>query len=250
MATMFSVRPARSSTKGLPGINGVAVAVAALLLSSLLSSASAAGNPAKLSQIFMPGMLEAKVASFEEVAGKASKVLRGSDKSTERRIYKIERCEVEAAFGQGTLRSLHMRLGDRCTFELAAFFATARGLPTVSKVTFGDVERALRVGSMVGICLFPCGKAYHPAVFEHIEGSKEDNFVDAVLEVGLVDDVAMRAASEWTKLAQKDRGNASLKGARFNCDGRHDEAGRKLFDKVRITAIRIGYNFTEPWQCD
>jgi hypothetical protein len=250
MAKMFGVRPARSSARQSLGTKATAAAIAALLLGSSQASAVAAGTPATLSQIFVPAMLEAKLASFEEVAGKAAKVLRGSDKTTERRIYRIERCEVEAAFGQGTLQSLHMKLGDRCTFELAAFFATARDLPTVSKVAFGDVERALRIGPMVGVCLFPCAKAYRPAVFEHIEGSQADHFVDAVLEVALADDAAIRAASAWTKAARKDSPKDYLKGARFNCDGRYDDAGHRLFDKVRITAIRIGYNFTEAWQCD
>jgi hypothetical protein len=249
MATMFSVGLARFSAKGSSQINRVIMAVAALLVGSSPSSVSAAGGPAKLSQIFVPGMMEAKVASFEAVAGKAAKILRGPN-LTERRIYKIEGCEVEAAFGQDTLRSMRMRLSDRCSFELAAFYATARGLPTVSKVTFGDVERALRVGAMVGVCVLPCGKAHRPAVFEHIEGRKEDNFIDAVLEVALADDAAKRTASEWTKAAQNDSPEDYLKGARFNCSGRYDELGHKLFDKIRITAIRIGYNFTEAWQCD
>jgi hypothetical protein len=246
MATMFGARLARSSAAGSPGLNRVVVAVAALLL----GSPQAAGQPARLAQIFVPEMLEAKVASFEEVAGRPAKVVPGPDKATERRIYKIEGCEVEAVFGQGTLQSMHMRLSDRCSFELAAFFATARGLPTVSKVTFGDVERALRIGAIVGVCLFPCGKAHRPAVFEHIEGSKEDKFVDAILEAALTDDAAKRAASAWTRLARKASPKDYLKGARFNCDGRYDDAGHAIFDKIRITAIRIGYNFTEAWQCD
>jgi hypothetical protein len=247
MVTVFGVRLVRFSAKGSLGTTAPAIAV---LLLALEASAFAAGKPAKLSQIFAPAMLEATVASFEKIAGRAWKVVPGSDKALERRIYKVERCEVEAAIGYGVVRSLYLALSDRCTFDLTAFFATPQPLPTVSKLTFGEAERVLGSGTMVGTCLLPCGNAFRPAVYEHFEGSKADNFIDSVLEVELVDDVSIRAASDWTKAMQDDSSEYYVKDARFNCDGRYDDIAHKLFGNVRITAIRIGYNFTEPWQCD
>ena len=250
MTRAFGVGLAWCATGKSVGTRAMAAAIAALLAGAVAAPASAAGPPAKLSQIFAPNMLESKLASFEQVAGKASKIVPGPGGNTERRFYKIEGCEVEAAFGVGLVRSLYLKLSDRCTFELAAFFAAAQPLPTASKLTFGEVERALGTGPIVGVCLLPCRHAHRPAVYEHLEGSQADKFVDAVLEVGLVDDVSKRAASAWTKPAREGGGRDYLKGDRFNCDRRYDDMAHKLFDKVRITAIRIGYNFTEAWQCD
>jgi hypothetical protein len=247
MVKVFGARLARLSTRRSAGTRAAAIAV--LLLGSLPSPSFAAGQPVTLSQIFAPTMLEAKVAAFEEVAGKAWKVVTGPDKRSERRIYKVERCAVEAGIGNGSVQSLYLKLSDRCTFDLAAFFPTRQRLATASKLTFGEAERVLGAGTIVGICLRPCGKTYRPGVFEHIEGSQADNFIDTILEVRLVDAVSIRAASEWAKSKQGD-GDDGAKGARFNCDRRYDELAHRLFDKIRITAIRIGYNFTEPWQCD
>lgn len=246
MVKVFSVRFARFPTKESVGMTAVAVAIALLLLGSQQSSVFAAGKPSKISQIFAADMLEAKVAQFEEVAGPASKVLH--EAQIERRIYRVERCEVEATVGVGAVRSLHLKLNDRCTFDLTSLFAARQQLPTVSKLTFGDVERAIRPGKMAAVCLLPCGKGHRSAVYEHIEGSQADKFVDAILEVGLVDPAAIRAASDWEKSMQDGSGEDYVKGTQFNCDERYDELAHKLFDNIRITAIRIGYNFTEAWQ--
>jgi hypothetical protein len=248
MAKTFGGWLALSSARKSVGMTAAAIAI--LLLGSSQSPVLAAEKPAKLSQIFVPAMLEAKVASFEKTAGPAWKIVPGPGGYAERRIYKIEKCEVEAAIGNGTVNSLHLKLSDRCTFELAAFFAAGRRLPTASKLTVGEAERALGTGPVVGICLIPCGHAYRPAVYEHIEGSPSDRFVDTVLEVAMVDDVAIRAAAMWTKVPRDDSGKKNAKDTRFNCNHRYDDTAHKLFDKIRITAIRIGYNFTEPWQCD
>jgi hypothetical protein len=243
---VLNVRFARFPTEKSVGMRAMAVAIAVLLFDSQQSSLFAAGKPAKVSQIFSSSMLEATVAHFEKIAGPAWKILPGP--SIERRIYKVERCEVEATVGIGAIRSLHLKLSDRCTFDLTAVFVTRQRLPTVGRLTFGEVERAIRPGKMAAVCLLPCGKVHHRAVYEHIEGSQADKFIDAILEVRLSDDRSNRAASDWATFMQDDGGKDYVKGTRFNCDDRYDELAHKLFYNVRITAIRIGFNFTEPWQ--
>jgi hypothetical protein len=248
MVKVSGVRLARSPITESIGVSAMATAIAVLLVGSQ-QPVHAAGEPAKLARIFAADMLDTRVAQFEEIAGPPSKVLPGAQ--LERRIYKVERCEVEATVGVGAIRSLHLKLTDRCTVDLTALFHARQPLATASKLNFGEVDRAIRPGKMAAVCLLPCGKAHRPAVYEHVEGVPADKYVDLILEVGLVDAAAKRAAADWTKVMRNGGGEDYVKRTRFNCDEQYDELAHQLFDKIRITAIRIGYNFTEAWQdCD
>jgi hypothetical protein len=43
-------------------------------------------------------------------------------------------------------------------------------------------------------------------------------------------------------------GDDCVKRTSFNCHAQYDELANMLFDKIRIMAIRIGYNCTEAWR--
>jgi hypothetical protein len=206
---------------------------ASLLAAGLPSETDAQG--ANLRAVFDPDMLGAQVAYLEHIIGPAWKVVRGT------RIYKVDGCVVDVGVNSGEVRNLHMQISEQCQFDLSVFSGNYK-FPRLFGLTFGEFEQPYVSGQFQASCLYLCGNSADPVVRDFYQGPHAENFIQMVPEVVLVSDAAIAASSAWSDAMKNAMGEDYVVNTKFNCDRRFDALAHRLFAKVPITGITVGYD--------
>jgi hypothetical protein len=193
----------------------------------------------KLQMVFDPDTLGAQVAYLEKMIGPAWKVW-GPE-----RIYKVDGCVVAVTVKDSAVRSLHLPISPKCQFDINPFYSRRPEFPNLVGMTFGDFDKRGGSGFFSASCLSMCGNAVDPVVQEYLQGSHAGNWIDVILEVGLVGRVALDASTAWESMMQRSVGENYVLDTKFNCDHKFDQAAHKLFSEVPITGITVGFNLSE-----
>ena len=189
-----------------------------LLAAGLPSETNA--QSAKLGAVFDPDMLGVQVAYLEHIVGPAWKVVQGT------RIYKVDGCVVYVGVNAGEVRNLRMEISQQCQFDLNAF-ANNHKFPRLFGMTFGEFEQPYVSGQFQASCLYLCGNAADPVVWDFYAGPHAENFLQIVPEVVLVSDAAIAASMAWSDAMKKTMGEDYVVNTKSNCDGRFDALAHK-----------------------
>jgi hypothetical protein len=146
-----------------PFITGLLTGV---IISTMLFAAPAiaAPRPAKamqggrLARVFVPDMLTADLPYLEHITGPAWRTSGNS------KVYKVDGCEVSATVDNGSVHTLGLVLGPKCTFDLSKFIAGK--FPRLHTMTFGQFEALTDGGRswFMAPCLSNCGNLADPMV--------------------------------------------------------------------------------------
>ncbi len=191
----------------------------------------------KLSQIFTPTMLGSTVQYLEQVTGVAKNSSKGS------KTYLVQGCEVTAGTSAGSVKSLSLKVSDKCSFDLNAFLANGmKGkFPPVNTMTFGQFDTVTGgKGHYTADCLWLCGTASTQSAFEKLAGSRMNGFTDVILGVSLVSNDSMDASSSWKDVMMQKEGEDWVLDAKFNCTDKYNSDAQKAFQAIKITSITIG----------
>lgn len=191
----------------------------------------------KLSQIFTPTMLGSTVQYLEQVTGVAKNSSKGS------KTYLVQGCEVTAGISAGAVKSLSLKVSDKCGFDLNAFLANGMNgtFPPVNKMTFGQFDTVTGgKGRYTADCLWLCGNGYTQSAFEKLAGSRMNGFTDVILGVTLTANDALDASSSWKDVMMPKEGEDWVVDAKFNCTNKYNADAQKAFQAIKITSITIG----------
>lgn len=201
-----------------------------------------------MSRILQPEMIGASLQYLEALTGPPLHL--SADGS--QRKYKLGACEVDATVEGGENKSvsaLRVALAPGCDADVGAFLATAptsKSLP-LSQMSFGKFKELAGGTLFYADCLSGCGNAYEPAVYAHWEGPRAADFLEMMVEVKLVDDAAIDAASQWRSAMESGEGEDWVMEASFNCDpSKYNEIASKAFAAVRPEAFSIGRGLAVP----
>ena len=217
------------------------VAMSAVILAVVGGNLSAAESSV-LPQIFDPEMIGADIAYLERLTGPARNTY-GQTK-----VYKISGCEVSVAMIRGTVGSVGMAVSPQCDFDLSTFLPNLRstGRP-LHTLTFGQFDAMSGgTGRYYEDCLYLCGNATDPRIYQHWQGSRADKALEVLLEVAQVDEPAVEAAFAWKAGMMEAEGEDWVLDAKFNCTQKYEEVAHRLFREVRISKITIGYDIEIP----
>jgi hypothetical protein len=213
------------------------------MLTALIPSISEAAKRGKLAKILSPDMLSVDLAYFEQVSGIARNTY---DKT---KIYSIDGCEVTATIEDSSVHALRVDLSNKCTFDLNDFIPLTSGkFPAPQNLTFGLFDKLEGDdGVFMADCLYLCGNAADPVVFEHWQGPHSLNNIEVMLEAVQVGDAVIDAANIWEEAMKKDKGADWVMYAKFNCEPeKYNSIAHKAFKNIKITAITIGRNIIKP----
>lgn len=202
----------------------------------------AAPTGSKLSQIFTPTMLGSTVQYLEQVTGVAKNSSKGS------KTYLVEGCEVTAGTSAGAVKSLSLKVSDKCSFDLNAFLANGMNgtFPPVNKMTFGQFDTVTGgKGRYTADCLWLCGNGYTQGAFEKLAGSRMNGFTDVILGVTLTANDALDASSSWKDVMMPKEGEDWVVDAKFNCTDKYNVDAQKAFHAIKITSITLGRDLTD-----
>ena len=210
------------------------------MVSTIDSGLAVTANPSKLDQVFDGEMLGVDVPYFEQLTGLAKHTY------ANRKIYKVDGCEVTANTDANIIQSLRIDLSAKCTFDLNKFLNASSGkFPAPHLMTFGQFEALYGSGHFMADCLTDCGNAADPVVYEHWNGSHANGNTEVMIEVVQVGDDAIDAAIKWINTMKKTESEDWIVEAKFNCL-RYDAFAHKFFKNVKITAITIGKDIEKP----
>lgn len=204
--------------------------------------------PSKLEQIFTADMIDADVSYLEQFSGPA----RNSDEFMKTKTYKVNGCIVTAHLdsNEKTVQALTLKTSEKCTFDVNAFFKnTNKPIPSANKITFGAFDDSVGGGKFFSDCLTGCGNAYDPSVYELVNGSHADNYIDIMIGVIQSTDAGLDASSKWSDIMKQQEGDEWVISNKFNCTDKYDDVARAAFKNVKIDSISIGH-LGEPFNSD
>jgi hypothetical protein len=200
-------------------------------ISAAPPTASAAPS-AKLAQVFAADMLGANLAYLETITGPAFKT-EGDD-----RIYKLDGCTVVVGAAKGKIDNLGIiDVSQRCSFDIAQYFAGGYDHPVPSFPTFGDIKQGLG-GDYAADCLRLCGNAADPVVSLSYEGSLADNFNELVASASPDEGPMLDAYIDWGNQLVARYGEQAVVDNRYDDD--LDAVASKDFGPIHPTTIRVG----------
>lgn len=199
-------------------------------------------DDAQLVNVMSPAMLSVEVPAFEKFTGPALKVWPDG-----RRDYQVDGCAVDALTTGTTVTGLRLTLGKTCTVDLNRFFVFPFDFPTADAMTLGDFSRRITSNDKITAdCLDACPDGATPTLHEHFVGSDLLAHLEVELDVA-IDDAPRRAAlARWTSAMRDGGGPDYVAQARYQCDARFDPAAVAAFDKIKPTAVTIGYRLPVP----
>lgn len=196
----------------------------------------------KLLNVMSPAMLSVEVAAFETFTGPALKVWPDG-----RRDYQVDGCAVSALTTGTTVTGLKLSLGKTCTVDLNRFFVFPFDFPTASAMTMGDFNNRITGNDKITAdCLDTCPDGATPTLHEHFVGSDLLAHLEVELDVAIDDAPRRTALTHWTSAMHDGGGPDYVAGARYQCDARFDRAAVAAFDKIKPTAVAIGYRLPVP----
>lgn len=215
------------------------------LLFLLLNANANAGN--KLDQIFEPDTIGSNLAYFENITGPARTTFEGRYSITYS-YYKVDGCEVTAHISRGKVQAIEIgKLSPKCTFNLNKFLPNAgRGsLPPLHAMRFGEFDALTHEGYYSADCLTACGNASDPNVYEYFKASRADLGIEVQLGVVLVEGDALHASSAWVDEMRKSESAVWVTNRKFACTRKYNAVAQKLFRKVKVTSIAVGYGLSD-----
>lgn len=211
-----------------------------LLISTLIGTLATGAQAATVKDVFNGEMLGTNQRYFESIAGIPRQSYGNSH------IFRVQGCDITATINNGAISALNMELGGKCQVNLSTFIGDYAP-PAGQALTPGNFEKSSGGGlSYLADCLYLCGNAADPSVYAYWEGPRAAGFMEVMLEVVLVDDEALNAASIWQDHMTKAAGEDFVMDTRFNCDRRFDTVAHQAFKDVRVTAVTIGHGLSTP----
>jgi hypothetical protein len=137
-----------------------------------------------------------------------------------------------------------MEISQRCQSDLSAFSNNYK-FPRLFGMTFGEFEQPCVSRQFQASCLYLCGNAADPRVRDFYEGPHAESFVQIIPEVVLLSDAAITASMAWSDAMKKAMGEDYVVNTKFNCDRRFDSLAYRLYAKVPITGIIVGYDIRD-----
>jgi hypothetical protein len=196
----------------------------------------------KLLNVMSPAMLSVEVPAFETFTGPALKVWPDG-----RRDYQVDGCAVSALTTGTTVTGLKLALGKTCTVDLNRFFVFPFDFPTADTMTLGDFDSRITGNNKITAdCLDACPDGTTPTLHEHFVGSDLLAHLEVELDVAIDDDARRAALTRWTSAMRDGGGPDYVATARYQCDARFDRAAVAAFDKIKPTAVTIGYRLPAP----
>jgi hypothetical protein len=199
----------------------------------------------KLQQVSQADTIGAQIPYLEGMIGPAWKV------SGVQRLYKVDGCIVGVGTHGAEIRNLSLsNLSPNCQFGLSSFVGDFAPHQLLG-MTFGDFENSAGQGRFESWCIYLCGNATDPVVYDRWAGPHAVNFLEIQLEVVLVDKAAIDASMAWADLMRRQSGDNYVVNTKFNCDATYDAAAHQLFSNVPITGITVGYDLppVTPQRC-
>lgn len=181
-----------------------------------------------------PDMIGAEVKWFEAQIGPAFRI------DGDYRTYRLDGCEFGVEAAGDKIAGFQMPVSPECAFNLAAFMPNADAVPPLDAMTFAAFDAA--VGGLAifqADCLKLCGNAFDPSVYAAWQGGRADNLMTVTLGARQVDDATIDAALAWEK-AMEGEDEDYLLDARFNCDGKYNEAARAILKDVKPDTVYLG----------
>jgi hypothetical protein len=179
------------------------IAFATVLMLCITGPSYAETSPdaqtSKMAQIFKRDMLGADLAYLQQFTG----VARNTEGN--RKIYKVEGCEVTATVQDGKVVALRTNVSSSCTFNLNEFWSGGGAqFPVLATLTFGQFDKLVE-GSFFTDCLEGCGNAADPIVYEYWKGPHANDWIDILLEVGYPSEEYGAASNKWEKAIPKTK---------------------------------------------
>lgn len=193
--------------------------ITALLIGSFASVTSAASDH-KLNDVFNGSMLGVNQRYFESVAGIPRETFGDEN------IFIVDSCKVTAFITDQRITALRLEIDKNCRPDLPSFM---QGFAPKSASIFGIRARPLTFGAFseaagplrfFADCLTLCGNAVTPVVSAHWSSPHAVDFMEAMLEVQLMSDPAIAAASHWRNVMQNKMGIEYVRDTLFNCEDR------------------------------
>ena len=201
--------------------------------------APATASGSRLSQIFVPATLGARLAYLENMTGVARNAV------GDMRTYNVDGCEIQALVRSGVVNGLAMNVSPSCSFNLDLFF-TNEHFGAANRLRFGDLPTQYGAGRMSADCLEGCGNAADPAVRITGGGFHADNWYTLTAEATLGADDALNAAQAWIKPMAAAKGEDWVTDGDFNCDHTYDPIALGAFRTVKATRVIVGDGSVEP----
>ncbi len=198
----------------------------------------------KISDVFVPDMIGADLEYLEHRTGPAKNTMYYRKEAE--KIYKIDSCYLTARIHKGSVVYLKVNLNSKCTFELNKFIEDA---PPAHLLTFGKFDALTNNrGVFMSDCLKSCGNMADPVIYENLYGAKINGWIDIMVEATQTGN-ALKAANKWEKHMEKAEGHDwVVYDRKFNCKRtKYDSYAHKVFKKVKIDAITIGYELGKKW---
>lgn len=210
-----------------------------------LAAYSQASAAAGLSDVFNARMLGKQLRYFESVAGITQEI------REQEHYFEVAGCEVVATVAHGQIVGLSQTVSPKCPANLTSFLGESFAPDPRKPLTFGRFVEAASPGlEFHADCLSGCGNSYDPSVQAYWEGPHALNFIQVQLDVVLVDEPALTAASQWREGMTRQKGEDYVMDTRFNCDRSFDDMAMTTFRDVPVTRVSIGHSLLDSSQCN
>ena len=208
-------------------------------LTLLASTASFAfGQSKKIEQVFSYDMIGADIPYLESFIGIAKR----TDTHFKTKTYLVDGCQLKVGYDNNSVTTMAVSTGGKCNF-------TIDDIPIGSPIKTDQVFFGM-TGPVdyYADCLYFCGNAYDPSVYEHYQGSRAEGFQEILLGSSRA---PYEATSQWVDVMIAKEGEEWVMDNRFNCDPRkyHDVAEKGLKGQ-KVDWIMIGYNLKKMHRLD
>jgi hypothetical protein len=196
-------------------------------------------NPV-LAKVFVPKMLDIQVPYLETIVGPAMRLTK-LQHDLELRTYQVGDCELLAYSKGGTVSAYGLRLKAGCAADLSQFIQ--QPVSVTADATFGGLADTLGGGNGTyqSACIYGCGNATDSRVEWTWEGSNAQNQIKVQLAVTLVAQDSLNAMLAWQNSMFQSESHEYVASARFNCDGKYQQAASSAFQSVRVTELFVGH---------
>ncbi len=204
---------------------------------SLATSSPALSAAKKIEELFSFEMIGADIAYFESIAG----IARSTDTDFKTKHYLVEDCAIEMGYAGHRVDTLTVSLSDKCQFMPQDLSHYQNNIST-DKLVFGLTGPV----SYYADCLWMCGNAYDPAVYELFIGSRAEGHREVLLSSAIT---SYEATEKWREGMVSQEGEDWVLDGLYNCDPHkyHDLAAKSLKGE-KVDRITIGFDLEKKQQ--
>lgn len=208
-------------------------------LTLLASSMSLAfGQGKKIEQVFSYDMIGADIPYLESFIG----IAKSTNTYSQTKIYIVDGCELEVGYEGNSITTMAVSTGGRCNFTIDDI---PMGSPiNTNQVVFGMTGPV----DYYADCLYLCGNAYDPSVYEYYQGPRVEGFREILLGSSIV---PYEATSQWVDAMITKEGEDWVMDGNYNCNPqKYHNVAEKALKGQKVDWIMIGYNLKEKRQLD